>query len=151
MGCSCNRVVSGPTAVLYIATQLFPKVLNWFEIRGRCWPFHSIDSMMGHVVIHNTCSMGSGVIILEDESIPVLLRHRDHMRSNDLSNIPPAVQIPLDYHCRCSLCSGYSSPNHDTATTESCYLLNTNISESFSWSSPQTLKRPSTLRRQNRD
>ncbi|GFX07837.1 hypothetical protein TNCV_4161061 [Trichonephila clavipes] len=73
-------------------------MLDWIQARRARWPFHTLYCFSFKHVLHQTSSMRSGIIILENKGISNGSSVRDDMRSKYLVCIPSARQsaIPND-------------------------------------------------------
>ena len=48
-----------------------PQMFNWRQVLGLRWPWESRDSEKLQVILDNTCTIGSCIVVLKDECIPI--------------------------------------------------------------------------------
>ncbi|GFS94063.1 hypothetical protein TNCV_1810841 [Trichonephila clavipes] len=88
------------------------------SVRRARWPFRTLYCLSFKHVLHQTSSMRSGIIILENKGISNGSSVRDDMRSKYLVCIPSARQsaIPNDMQVRTSAYAD-STPYHPTSSS----------------------------------
>ncbi|GFW91571.1 hypothetical protein TNCV_4499911 [Trichonephila clavipes] len=93
-------------------------MLDWIQVRRTRWPFHTLYCFSFKHVLHQTSSMRSGIIILENKGISNGSSVRDDMRSKYLVCITSARQsaIPNDMQVRTSAYADYTA-YHPTSSS----------------------------------
>ncbi|GFT50767.1 hypothetical protein TNCV_2462711 [Trichonephila clavipes] len=101
-------------------------MLDWIQVRRASWPLHTLYCFSFKYVLHQTSSMRSGIIILENKGISNGYSVRNDIRSKYLVCIPSARQsaIPNDMQVRTSAYAD-STPYHQPALLY-CDLSRTN-------------------------
>ena len=89
--------------------EVVPQMFNWRQV----WPWKSRDSAKLHVILDDTCTMGSSIVVLKDECIPMPSDVGHNNRLNDIVSVAQASDIPLADMEFCSPSHGDPSPNHD--------------------------------------
>ncbi|GFV96096.1 hypothetical protein TNCV_1870571 [Trichonephila clavipes] len=118
----CNLQVSDssrrPWSRRNVSSDYVPNMLDWIQVRRARWPFHTLYCFSFKHVLHQTSSMRSGIIILENKGISNGSSVRDDMRSKYLVCIPSARQsaIPNDMQVRTSAYAD-STPYHSTSSS----------------------------------
>ncbi|CAL1275398.1 unnamed protein product [Larinioides sclopetarius] len=80
------------------SSEHVPNMLDWIQVKRARWPFHTLYCFSFKHVLHQTSSMRSGIIILENKGISNSSSVRDGMKLQYLVCIPSARQstIPND-------------------------------------------------------
>ena len=95
----------------------------WRQVWGLCCLWESCYSAKLQVVLDNTRMMGSFIVILTDECIPMLTSVGHNSRLNDIVTVVELVtvvepsDIPLADMEFCLSSHGDPCPNHDTSTS----------------------------------
>jgi len=126
-----SGVVSG-----YSSTQLIPEMLNWCQIRRASWPLHSGDAMLLQVVVHDTCTVRSGVVILKHRAGAQAQKSWLNQGTHNLVAIALSGQRPPDDVKGCPVLPAEASPDHDRATTIAIHFSYSIVSIALSWPSP---------------
>ncbi|GFX69261.1 hypothetical protein TNCV_3564371 [Trichonephila clavipes] len=118
----CNLQVSDssrrPWSRSNASSEYVPNMLDWIQVRRARWTFHTLYCFSFKHVLHQTSSMRSTIIILENKGISNGSSVRDDMRSKYLVCIPSARQsaIPNDMQVRTSAYAD-STPYHPTSSS----------------------------------
>ena len=95
---------------------MFHKCSVWDGSGDCAWPWESRDTTKLQVVLDNACTMGSCIVVLKDDCIPVQTGV-GHNRLDDIVSVVEPGDIPLADVEFCPPSHGDSSPNHDTSTS----------------------------------
>ncbi|GFV71477.1 hypothetical protein TNCV_4562291 [Trichonephila clavipes] len=118
----CNLQVSDssrrPWSRKNASSEYVPNMLDWIQVRRARWPFHTLYCFSFKHVLHQTSSMRSGIITMENKGISNGSSVRDDMRSKYLVCIPSARQSVIlnDMQVRTSAYAD-STPCHLTSSS----------------------------------
>ena len=94
-----------------------PQTFNWRQVWGLRWPWESHDSAKLQMILDNTCTMGSCIVVFRDNCIPLPTGVGHNRRLNDIVSVVEPSDIPLTDVEFCPLSHGDPSPNNDTSTS----------------------------------
>ena len=99
-------------------SQLVPCMLNWVQIWRIRWPINPVDIVLPKKICNHSCTMRSGVVILEHGRRTNTLESRHDQGLDNLLQVAISVQVTINDIKRSSMIEGKGTPDHDTTATK---------------------------------